>query len=123
MTDKKYAPSENISPHCGLPEDCRSRCTLKWRWPSRQVRDSTIRPLVSVATSVLWLSSDIEAVDRMIGCSLESFKKFRRPFGSLKMERKKKYFRRSIKIFRLLFIADLWSLQHFVLLTPCFHEK
>ena len=88
MNDKKYAPSENISPHCGLPEDCRSRCTLKWRWPSRQVRDSTIRPLVSVATSVLWLSSDIEAVDKMIGCSLESFKKFRRPFGSLKMEKK-----------------------------------
>ena len=110
MNYNKYAPSENISPHCGLPEDCRSRCTLKWRWPSRQVRDSTILPLVSVATSVLWLSSDIEAVDIMIGCSLESFKKFRRPFGSLKME-KKKYFRRSIKIFRLLFIADLWSLQ------------
>ena len=92
MNDNKYAPSENISPHCGLPEDCRSRCTLKWRWPSRQVRDSTIRPLVSVATSVLWLSSDIEAVDKMIGCSLESFKKFRRPFGSLKMEKKKSTF-------------------------------
>ena len=108
MNDNRYTPLQNISPHCGIPEDCRSRCTLKWRWPSRQVRDSTIRPLVSVATSVLWLSSDIEAVDKMIGCSLESFKKFRRPiFGSLKTEKKCTLADQSkVSVFFLLLIYD-----------------